>query len=248
MAENQDEISAFEIEEDDIEPPKKKCKTYKQTYNSLWEKDPKLKGWLAPVRKSPYKAYCKICEKELTAGLSELKKHETSNHHQDKQKAVKNTRSIADMVVTDTVQEQVKIAEIKLATFVAEHNLPFAVMDHLSDLVKELFPDSTIASKIKCKHTKTRCIVKNVLARRFKTSVIETLQKTKFSIIIDETTDIATKKQLALIVRYYSEQDLTVKSHFLCLIKLIQSDATTLTTALVREKQHSFDEHNWIDV
>ena len=79
----------------------------------------------------------------------------------------------------------------------------------------------------------TRCIVKNFLAKRFKTQLIETLQKTNFSIIIDETTDIASKKQLALVVRYFCEKELIVKSMLLCLIELTKSDATTVTTSLV---------------
>ena len=53
---------------------------------------------------------------------------------------MKGTKSIAEMVITDTVWDQVKSAEIKMPAFIAEHNLPFSVMDHLSDLVKELFP------------------------------------------------------------------------------------------------------------
>ena len=72
------ESTRHEVEDSEIEmldePPKKKCKVYRQKYNSLWEKDPNLNGWLAPVRKDPYKACCKICSKELVAGLSELKK------------------------------------------------------------------------------------------------------------------------------------------------------------------------------
>ena len=105
-------------------------------------------------------------------------------------------------------------------------------MDHLSDLFKEIFPDSAIAMKFKSKHTKTRSIVRNILAKRFKTELIETLQKCKFSIIIDETTDIASKKQLALVVRYFCERELVVKSQFFCLIELTNSDATTITTSL----------------
>jgi hypothetical protein len=59
---------------DDMSPPlKKACKSYKQKYNRLWEKDPLLKGWSAPVRKDPLKAFCKVCNKELIAGLSKLK-------------------------------------------------------------------------------------------------------------------------------------------------------------------------------
>ena len=113
-----------------------------------------------------------------------------------------------------------------------EHNLPFAVMDHLSDLVKDILPDSNIASKFKSKHTKTRSIIKNVLAKRFWCDLIETLRNIKFSIIIDESTNISLKKQLAVVVRFFCHKEHKVRSQFLCLIDVTQSDATTLTDAL----------------
>ena len=37
-------------------------------------KDPQLNGWLALVRRDCYRAFCKVCDKELIAGLSKLKK------------------------------------------------------------------------------------------------------------------------------------------------------------------------------
>ena len=191
-----------------------------------------MKGWLAPVRRNCYRAFCKVCDKELIAGLSELKKHQESKKHQSKEATVKKTRSIAEMVTTDTVSEQVKQAEIKMATFVVEHNLPFAVMDHLSDVVKDVFPDSNIASKFKSKHTKTRSIIKNVLAKQFRCDIIKTLRNIKFSIIINESTDISSKKQLAVVVRFFCHKELKVQSQFLCLIHVTQSDATTLTDVL----------------
>ena len=108
-------------------------------------KNPQLKGWLAPVRNNPYKAYCKICNKDLVAGLSELKKHHSSKKHLDKSKVLVSTRPITEMITTDTTSEQIKRAEIKMAAFVVEHHLSFKSMDHLSDLVSDIFPDSTIA-------------------------------------------------------------------------------------------------------
>ena len=35
--------------------------------------------------------------------------------------------------------------EVKFCRFIAEHNISFTGADHLSDLVKSLFPDSKIA-------------------------------------------------------------------------------------------------------
>ena len=106
-------------------------------------------------------------------------------------------------------------------------------MNHLSDLVTDIFPDSKIASKFSSKHTKTRCIVKNVIATRFRHDIDNILKTTKFSIIIDESTDISSKKQLAIVVRFFCNQRNQVKSKFFKLIDVTKSDATTLTSALI---------------
>ncbi len=221
-----------DISDESVQPPSKKSKVYKQKYNCQWEKDHVLKGWIAPVRNDPYKAFCKPCGKELIAGLSELKKHEKTKKHQEKASAVNNTRPITEMIVSDTLTDKVHRAEIKMAAFVVEHNVSFQTMDHLSDLLTDIFPDSAIAEKFKSKHTKTRCIVKHVLAAQFRATLQETLKKTPFSIIIDETTDISSSKLLAIVVRFYSNQEKTVKSLFLKLIEVTDADATTLTTTL----------------
>ena len=65
--------------------------------------------------------------------------------HLDKSKVLVSTRPIMEMITTDTTSEQIKRAEIKMAAFVVEHHLSFKSMDHLSDLVSDIFPDSTIA-------------------------------------------------------------------------------------------------------
>ena len=83
----------------------------------------------------------------------------------------------------------------------------------------KIFPDSTIAKSFKSKHTKTRSIVKHVLADQFQKEIMTTLKNTKFSIIIDESTDISAKKQMALVVRFYCERDDIVRSQFLKLIE-----------------------------
>ena len=61
----------------------------------------------------------------------------------------------------------VKETELRLAAFISEHNLSFHVMDHLSDLLPKLCPDSKIAADVKCKRTKTKCIVTKALAPHF---------------------------------------------------------------------------------
>ena len=49
---------------------------------------------------------------------------------------------------------QIKTASILICTFISEHNLPFLLADHMTELFKEMFPDSKIAQGITMGHTK----------------------------------------------------------------------------------------------
>ena len=53
-------------------------------------------------------------------------------------------------------------AETLMANFLVEHNIPFAAADHLSDLFKTMFPDSTIAANFASKRTKTTAIARTL--------------------------------------------------------------------------------------
>lgn len=226
-----------ETRETDCAPKTKRPKTakrvYKQKYNKSWEENPLLKGWLSAVKTDPYKACCKACGSELVAGLSELKKHAASKKHRQSMSSVKETRPITQMVTHGRLVDQVKQAEIKIAAFIVKHNLPFHVMDHLSDLVSNAFPDSKIALEFSCKRTKTRSIAKHVIAKTFRDELEELLRHTKFSLIIDESTDIASKKQLAIVVRFYCNRELRVRSRFFKLVEVMHSDADSITAAVL---------------
>lgn len=52
------------------------------------------------------------------------------------------------------VGDQIKLATIMMICFLAEHNLPFLIADHLTDLCKAMFPDSAIAQGLHLKRTK----------------------------------------------------------------------------------------------
>lgn len=54
-------------------------------------------------------------------------------------------RQILILLWFTSVTEEVKKAEIKMYMFLAEHDLPFKVMDYLSELLEKYFHDSEIA-------------------------------------------------------------------------------------------------------
>lgn len=54
-----------------------------------------------------------------------------------------------------------------------------------------------------------------------------------FSIIIDETTDISTQKELAIVCRFYDKEQKKVVSHFYNMIPITDSTAESLYRAVL---------------
>ena len=101
-----------------------------------------------------------------------------------------------------TLQGQVKVATILMIAFLAEHNLPFLLMDHFPDLCRKMFPDSNIARNLHMRRTKaTELTLK--FGATIAEDLAEKLRRHPFSIIIDETTDTSKTKSLAIIVKFF---------------------------------------------
>ncbi|KAJ8969165.1 hypothetical protein NQ314_001906 [Rhamnusium bicolor] len=75
----------------------------------------------------------------------------------------------------------------------------------------------------------TKLIV-GVLGRAFKTEVINDLKMNRFSITIDETIDISTKKSLVIIVRYWKNDK--IEDKFLDLVELQVSTADAIISSI----------------
>ena len=159
--------------------------------------------------------------------------HKKTKGYQEKATTASTTRPITEMAICDSLTEKVQGAEIKMAAFMVEHHLPFQIMDHLSNLVSDVFLDSDIAKKFQSKHTKNRYIVKHVIANQFRTVLLQTLRETLFSIIIEESMDVSSTKLLAIVVQYFCEREMRVKSDFMKLLKVTETDADTLTSCLI---------------
>lgn len=88
-----------------------------------------------------------------------------------------------------------------MSGFLAEHNISFLSIDH-EPLLKDIFPDSKICRTIKLKRIKATNIIKNVFAPIAKDILSKKLNNTKFSVMIDEFTDIACTSTMC-IVRFF---------------------------------------------
>ena len=96
-------------------------------------------------------------------------------------------------------------------------------------------PDSIIAANIKCKRSKMTCIIKNVLGPYYHNGVAASLQNNPYSLLVDESTDIASMKQLCVVIRYFDDALNRVSSRFFSLIDVPIADATTLYDSFRQE-------------
>ena len=106
---------------------------------------------------------------------------------------------------SQSMEENAAKAELLLVAFMAEHHTPFSPSGHLIETIKAAFPDSAIAKKVTLNKTKASYVMQHGVAWQEKVDLKKILQTQKFSLLIDESTDIAIQQVLAVVVRYFDE-------------------------------------------
>ncbi|XP_023241250.1 uncharacterized protein LOC111639591 [Centruroides sculpturatus] len=193
-------------------------KKNEQFYKHEWEALPEFKGWLIQSKKGRQFALCKPCGKDINIsnGKDALLKHSVGKFHIKKLETIssKQVSVMKTFAISGSRQEQleasIKEGEIRL---VAEHSLPFFVMEHLPKLIMNICPDSKIAQGLACSRIKTTAIMKYVTGNEGFFQVCDDLRNKKFYLIVDESMDRSTIKYLRLVVRYLKD-DVTQDSFF----------------------------------
>lgn len=174
-----------------------------------------FKNWLTQKKdiKDRNMAYCKVCGSFLSPHLTEIKRHGVSNKHLQNVKQVAQQSSVSTIFKMSSLTEKTRIAELKMTTLLAEKNLPFSLIDTLTPLLSSVFTDSQIAKNMTLKRTKSSSIMKNVLAKSFLDEICNKLKQPGcfYSLIMDESTDIAEKKQCAIVVIYFDIEAMAVQ-------------------------------------
>lgn len=155
-------------EDKDTSPKSKKQTLYtrrKQKFNEEWMKNTIFSTWLSPESLNLYKALCTICNVTFTAEVTVVKNRSKSKSHNTAINSIANRKTInLYSQPTLTIQNHhVSRAEIKISSFLAEHNIPFWVMDHLTPLVKDCFPDCKTIQDMHLKSSKCTAVVVNVI-------------------------------------------------------------------------------------
>lgn len=107
-------------------------------------------------------------------------------------------------------------------------------------MCKRAFPDSDIAKKVSFKRTKLAYIIQDGIAHYEKLEINEICRQQKFSLIIDESTDISVTQVLAVVVRYFDLTTLDVADALLDIIVVENGSAQGLFNAV----KDMFEEKN----
>lgn len=206
-------------------PKAERPKHRAQKYRPDWEDLDMFKKWLKPGP-DEYKAKCCVCDSILTAEIGVLKTHSNRQKHIEGMKKIASTNKQVSAMASFIQKKDpplVQIAEVKLSGFLVEHNLSFRTMDHMTELLKDIFPDSKIAQQISLKRTKATAIATAVIGETEKEALAAKLKQSKFSAISDESTDISTQKSSCIVVRFYDEKTKQIVSKFWELSKIFDS-------------------------
>lgn len=215
-------------------PSKPKIKKEKiKAFNLKWLEEEKFKFWLKAVPENKAKCLCKVCNKVLACGKSELIKHSEGVKHIKNMSAIKSTPTLSSMMTGSKVKQKndVKVAEIKLGVFFMEHNVATHIVDHLVPLLKNIFPDSKICNEVQLCRTKCTEIMKNVVGKYETETLVTVLKTNPFSILVDESTDIGTQKAMCLLVRFPKNFKIQTQ-----LLELINLDAQDCSAAKLYEQ------------
>ncbi|KAL3266234.1 hypothetical protein HHI36_010415 [Cryptolaemus montrouzieri] len=93
-----------------------------------------------------------------------------------------------------------KASEAKMACYIAEHNMSFNIVSHLNKLISAICPEFENCRTIINELAKARAFIVNVTGDSRK-NIVELLQNNRFALLVDKSTDMATMKHLALVVR-----------------------------------------------
>ncbi|KAK4320651.1 hypothetical protein Pmani_008484 [Petrolisthes manimaculis] len=132
---------------------------------------------------------------------SNLVLHEgTVKHRKASESVLKSDSGIMKIFCTKPTaqRDQVKIFEVKYAVGIACHS-SISSVDHFTEIVSELSKGQALEN-VKLHRTKCSAILKNIVSISVLEELISELKSSKYSLLIDESTDIAGSKHLTFVL------------------------------------------------
>ena len=171
-----------------------------QRYRAEWEKESWASGWLT-AGKTVGKAHCKVCDKELVAGKSELTGHTKSSTHIRLAKQIKSNERMT-MFVESKDEKRIK-AELNVVAMVARKNLSFNCLDDMVSTLHFVADDSKAINSMTCNRTKGTYLLTECLSPYAHEKLIQEVALSGgFSVLCDKATDLTMNKIFCVNMRF----------------------------------------------
>ena len=108
-----------------------------------------------------------------------------------------------------------------VSNFIVQHNLSISAADHISQLFKNVFPDSLIASSYARAKTKIFCIINKAFQPYYHKQIIDHCKNHPFTVGHIRSNDTGVQKMNPVAVRIFDiNRSKTVSEHFyiMCLL------------------------------
>lgn len=130
---------------------------------------------------------------------------------------------------------QVTNAEVLWLLKLVEDDIPFATCDDIKQLLTLMFPNENLIKDMSCGATKASYVISHGIAPYFRDLLTSDVIKsnTGYTIHFDETTSAQLKKQMDLVIRYYSTLRKKVVVHYLDSAFFGHATADTVTSTLI---------------
>ena len=211
-------------------PDKKKAKRF---FRKIWLEVKGFKPWLVFDQKIPTHAECSLCRKKIGARFSTLVDHAKSNEHLRLSGQEKAPPS-SDFEIPAKEKSKEEIAkvtlELKVLKLCTKLNIAFDKIPVLLNELQDIDPNC-IWKDLKIGATKGRNMIVNVVGAESREELASILRDNYFTICIDESTDIAKEKALAIIIRYSNPNDGYVYSKTWHLARIFQKNKKAKATA-----------------
>lgn len=191
-------------------------------------------AWLQEDTSSRQGKKCTVCGVGINGNQNHIERHARTEMHKKNELSAKSTPKIVNFCKADSEETKSNVAaqelEIRLSLFIAEHNLPFNCLDHLTKCLKTV-KDSKTISKLSLNRLKGQNIITSASGPENVNNLVEFTKTHYYSIIIDESTDLTTSQNLAVVIRIFNQK---CQDRFLDLIPVIDKSAAGIFDVLIK--------------
>jgi len=172
------------------------------------------------------KSFCKVCCCQIRAKRADLINHRNTKKHEAASGAIR-LHEPGSINLIKPNNKTINHAEAAIALFVSAH-CSILSSDHLGELCKLQFSGAQADNH----RTKCTAIINNVLCPYFESKLKDDIGNSKYSILVDESTDISVTKCLGIVIIYYSTLKSTIITTFLVLEELMEGNALAIVNAI----------------